>query len=122
MLTIAIGFLLHLFRVIFGDDATLQYVVTQATDMALMVPMTYAAVAGIAGWRRMRFVNRAHMVAVRASVVYITASVPLHIHVGLVLNDMDLYVRTAGYWFSYLLLIVVYPLFLSMLWRLKYEE
>jgi hypothetical protein len=122
MLTIAIGFLLHLFRVIFGDDATLQYVVTQATDMALMVPMTYAAVAGIAGWRRMRFVNRAHMVAVRASVVYITASVPLHIYVGLVLNDMDLYVRTAGYWFSYLLLIVVYPLFLSMLWRLKYEE
>jgi hypothetical protein len=122
MLTIAIGFLLHLFRVIFGDDATLQYVVTQATDMALMVPMTYAAVAGIAGWRRMRFVNRAHKVAVRASVVYITASVPLHIYVGLALNNMDLYVRTAGYWFSYLLLIVVYPLFLSMLWRLKYEE
>ncbi len=28
----------------------------------------------------------------------------------------------AGYWFSYLLLIVVYPLFLAMLWKLKYEE
>jgi len=108
--------------VIFGDDATLQYVVTQATDILLMVPMTYAAVAGIAGWRRMRFVNRVHKRAVRAAVVYITVSVPLHIYVGLVLNDMDLYVRTAGYWFSYLLLIVVYPLFLTMLWKLKYEE
>ena len=122
MLTISLGVLIHLYRVIFGDDATLQYMVTQATDILLMVPMTYAAVAGIAGWRRMRFVNRVHKLAVRAAVVYITVSVPLHIYVGLVLNDMDLYVRTAGYWFSYLLLIVVYPLFLTMLWKLKYEE
>jgi hypothetical protein len=122
MLTIAIGYFLHLYRVIFGDDATLQYVVTQATDILLTVPMTYAAVAGIAGWRRMRFVNRAHKTAVRAAVVYITASVPLHIYVGLVLNDMDLYVRTAGYWFSYFLLMVVYPAFLTMLWKLNYEE
>jgi hypothetical protein len=122
MLTIAIGYFLHLYRVIFGDDATLQYVVTQTTDILLMVPMTYAAVTGILGWRRMRFANRAHKIAITASIVYITASVPLHIYVGLVLNDMDLYVRTAGYWFSYLLLIIVYPLFLTMLWKLKYEE
>ena len=53
-----------------------------------MVPMTYAAVAGIAGWRRMRFVNRVHKLAVRAAIVYITVSVPLHIYVGLVLNDI----------------------------------
>ena len=122
MLTIAIGYFLHLYRVIFGDDATLHYVVTQTTDILLMIPMTYAAVTGIVGWRRMRFVNRAHKIAITASIVYITASVPLHIYVGLVLNDMDLYVRTAGYWFSYLLLIVVYPMFLTMLWKLKYEE
>jgi hypothetical protein len=122
MLTIAFGYFLHLFRVIFGDDATLQYVVTQTTDIILMVPMTYAAVTGLVGWRRMRFVNRVHKIATRVSIVYITASVPLHIYVGLVLNDMDLYVRTAGYWFSYLLLIVVYPLFMTMLWKLKYED
>jgi hypothetical protein len=35
---------------------------------------------------------------------------------------MDLYVRTAGQWFSYLVLLVVYPLFLTMLYRLRYEE
>jgi hypothetical protein len=122
MLTIAFGYLLHLYRVIFGDDATLQYVVTQTTDIILMVPMTYAAITGILGYRRMRFVNRAHRVAITAAIVYITASVPLHIYVGLVLNDMDLYVRTAGYWFSYLLLIVVYPLFLTMLAKLQYRN
>jgi hypothetical protein len=122
MLTIAIGYFLHLYRVIFGDDATLQYVVTQATDIMLMIPMTYAAITGIVGYRRMRFANRAHRIAITASIVYITASVPLHIYVGLVRGDMDLYVRTAGYWFSYLLLIAVYPLFLTTLWKLKYEE
>jgi hypothetical protein len=74
ILTIAIGYFLHLHRVIFGDDATLQYVVTQTTDLILMVPMTYAAVTGILGWRRMRFVNRAHKIAITASIVYITAS------------------------------------------------
>jgi len=122
MLTIAIGYVMHLYRVIFGDDAALAYVVTQTTDIVLMVPMTYAAVTGIAGWRRMLFVNRAHKIAVRAAIVYITASVPLHLYVGLVLDNVDLYVRTAGYWFSYVLLIVVYPLFLTMLWKLKYEQ
>ena len=40
----------------------------------------------------------------------------------LVLDNMDLYVRTAGYWFSYLLLLVVYPLFLMVLWKLRFEE
>jgi hypothetical protein len=122
MLTIAFGFCLHLYRVIFGDDATLAHVVTQTTDIVLMIPMIYAAITGILGYRRMRFANRAHRIAITASIVYITASVPLHIYVGLVVSHMDLYVRTAGYWFSYLLLIVVYPLFLTMLWTLKYEE
>lgn len=122
MLTIAIGYFLHLYRVIFGDDATLQYVVTQTTDILLMVPMTYAAVTGVAGYRRMVFANRVHRVAITAAIVYIAASVPLHIYVGLLLNDMDLYVRTAGYWFSYLLLIAVYPTFMVMLAKLHYKN
>jgi hypothetical protein len=122
MLTIAIGFFLHLYRVIFGDDATLQYVVTQTTDILLMIPMTYASIAGILGYRRMRFVNRAHRIAITGSIAYITVSVPLHVYVTLVMQDVSGYVHMAGYWFSYLLLIVVYPLFLTMLWKLKYEE
>jgi hypothetical protein len=108
--------------VIFGDDLTLAHVVTPTTDKVLMVPMTYAAVAGILSWRRMRFANRAHKIAVTASIAYIAASVPLHIWVTLVLGDVELYVRTAGAWFSYLLLIVVYPAFLLMLSRVRYKE
>ena len=60
ILTILIGFGLHLYRVIFGDDLTLQYVVTPESDMLLLIPMTYAAITGILGYRRMVFVNRLH--------------------------------------------------------------
>ena len=122
MLTIAIGFVLHLFRVIFGDDLTLQYAVTPTTDILLMIPMTYAAIAGILSYRLMVFANRVHKAALTASLVYITVSVPLHLYVLLVLQDVSFYVHMAGYWFSWFLLIVVYPAFLFMLSKVKYEE
>lgn len=122
MLTIAIGFCMHLYRVIFGDDLALQYAVTRESDLLLMIPMTYAAITGIVSYRRMVFANRLHKVALTASLAYITASVPLHLYVAFVLGDVSFYVHIAGYWFSYLLLIVVYPAFLTMLWRLQYRN
>jgi hypothetical protein len=121
MLTIALGFCLHLYRVIFGDEATLQHVLTQTTDTLLMIPMTYAAVAGILSYRRMVFANRVHRMALTAAIGYITVSVPLHIYVTFVRQDVSFYVHMAGYWFSYLLLIVVYPVFLTLFWKLHYR-
>jgi hypothetical protein len=122
MLTILIGFGMHLYRVIFGDDLTLRYAVTQTSDVLLMIPMTYAAIAGILSYRRMVFANRVHKVALTASLVYITASVPLHLYVAFVLQDVSFYVHMAGYWFSWLLICLVYPAFLFMLWRVRYED
>jgi hypothetical protein len=122
MLTIAIGFFLHLFRVIFGNDLALQYVVTPESDMLLLIPMAYAAITGILSYRRMVFANRVHKVALTASLVYITASVPLHLYVLFVLHDVSFYVHMAGYWFSWLLLIVVYPAFLTLFARLQYRN
>jgi hypothetical protein len=122
MATIAIGFCLHLYRVIFGDDLALQYVVTPESDILLMIPMTYAAITGILSYRRMVFANRVHRIALTASLLYITASVPLHLYVLFVLHDVSFYVHMAGYWFSYLLLCLVYPAFLFMLWRVRYKN
>jgi len=122
ILTILMGFGLHLYRVIFGDELTLQYVVTPESDMLLMIPMTYAAITGILGYRRMVFANRPHRVSLTAALVYISASVPLHLYVLFVLGDVSFYVHMAGYWFSYLLLAVVYPMFLIMLSKVKYED
>jgi hypothetical protein len=122
MLTILIGFGMHLYRVTFGDDLTLQYAITPTSDMLLMIPMTYAAVTGILSYRRMLFANRLHKIALTASLVYITASVPLHLYVAFVLQDVSFYVHMAGYWFSWLLICLVYPAFLFMLWRLRYRN
>jgi hypothetical protein len=121
MLTIAMGVCLHLYRVIFGDELALRYVVTVTTDRILLVPMTYAAITGILVWHRLRFANRPHKMFFTASLVYISISVPLHIYCSYVLNDVSFF-TWFPVWFSYFLLIVVYPAFLAMFWRLRYKD
>jgi hypothetical protein len=121
MLTISLGVAIHLYRVIFGDDLTLKYAMTLTTDRILLVPMTYAAVTGILVYRRIRFANRRHRVFFTASVVYIAASVPLHVYCSYVAKDLSIYMWFPM-WFSYLLLIAVYPAFLTMFWRLSYKD
>jgi hypothetical protein len=121
MLTISLGALIHLYRVIFGDDLTLRYALTLTTDRILLVPMTYAAITGILVWRRVRFANKRHRAFFTASLVYIAASVPLHVYCSYVIKDLSIYMWFRP-WFSYLLLIVVYPAFLTMFWRLRYKD
>jgi hypothetical protein len=121
MLTISLGVVIHLYRVIFGDDLTLRYVVTPTTDKVLLVPMTYAAITGILVWHRVRFANKPHKMFFTASVAYLAGSVPLHIYCSYVIWDTSL-MTWFPTWFSYLLLCLVYPAFLTMFWRLRYTN
>ncbi|MGA5462810.1 hypothetical protein [Mycobacterium sp. NPDC050041] len=118
ILTIGMGVVLHLFRVVFGDELTLQYVLTRTTDMALLVPMTCAAVTGVLVWRRVEFANRAHKAFFTWALVYIVLSVPLHVYVGAVRNDVGFYLAFFPVWFSYLL-FPFYAAMLTMFWRLR---
>ncbi|MDT5136190.1 MAG: hypothetical protein QOD58_452 [Mycobacterium sp.] len=111
---------MHLYRVIFGDALTLQHMVTVTTDRILLVPMTYAAITGVLAWRRMRFADKRHRALITASIAYISISVPFHIYLDWVINDVS-FVTWFPMWFSYFLLIAVYPTFLTMLWRLRYK-
>jgi hypothetical protein len=121
MLTIALGVCLHLYRVIFGDDLTLQYVMTPTTDKVLLVPMTYAAITGILLWRRVEFANTAHKMFFTWSLVYIGLSVPMHIYFGVIKGDVDFYLEFFPMWFSYLL-FPFYAALLTMFWRLRYKN
>ncbi len=121
MLTISIGVAMHTYRVIFGDALALQHVVTLTNDRLLLVPMTYAAITGILVYRRVRFVSKPHRALFTGSVVYIAGSVPLHIYLDYVIKDLS-FVTWFPMWFSYLLLIAVYPAFLTMFWRLRYKD
>jgi hypothetical protein len=123
ILTIALGVVMHLLRVIFGDAFALQYVITPTTDRILLVPMTYAAITGIALLvnHRARFANKRHRALFTGSVVYIAGSVPLHIYCSYIIVDTTL-VTWFPMWFSWFLLILVYPAFLTMFWKLQYEN
>jgi hypothetical protein len=123
MLTISLGVIIHVLRVIFGDDFALQYVVTPSTDKILLVPMTYAGMTGIVllAKHRVRFVNKRHRALFTASVIYIAGSVPLHIYCSYIIWDTTL-MTWFPMWFSWLLLIVVYPAFLTMFARLHFEN
>ena len=122
MLTIAMGLCLHLYRVIFGDDLTVKYAITLTTDKILLVPMTYAAITGILVWRRVRFANTPHKAIFTASVFYIAASVPLHVYFNLVVGDVATFFLWFPMWFSWFLLIVLYPAFLTLFWKLQYRN
>jgi hypothetical protein len=123
MLTIGLGVVIHLLRVIFGDDFAMQYVVTPSTDKILLVPMTYAGVTGILLLvkNRVVFANKRHRAMFTGSVVYIAGSVPLHIYCSYIIWDTTL-MTWFPMWFSYFLLIVVYPAFLTLFWKLQYKN
>jgi hypothetical protein len=123
MLTILMGVLIHLLRVIFGDDFAMAYVVTPTTDKILLVPMAYAAITGIVllAKRRAVFVNKRHRAVFTGSVVYIAASVPLHVYCSYIIWDTSL-MTWFPMWFSWFLLIVVYPAFLVSFAKLQYRN
>jgi hypothetical protein len=123
MLTIAMGVALHIYRVIFGDGMALKYAITPTTDRILLIPMTYAAITGIVllVQNRVCFANKRHRALFTASVIYIAGSVPLHIYCSYIIVDTTL-VTWFPMWFSYFLLIVVYPAFLTLFWKLQYKN
>ena len=123
MLTIGLGIVLHLLRVIFGDDFATQYVITPTTDKILLVPMAYAGVTGVVLLVRNRvaFTGTRQRTVFIASVVYIAGSVPLHIYCSYIIWDTRL-MTWFPMWFSYFLLIVVYPTFLTLFAKLHYRN
>jgi hypothetical protein len=123
MLTIALGVVIHLLRVICGDDFAMEYVVTPTTDKILLVPMTYAGITGILllAQHRVRFINKRHQALFTGSVVYVAGSVPLHIYCSYIIWDTSL-MTWFPMWFSWFLLIVVYPAFLTLFWKLQYKN
>jgi hypothetical protein len=121
MLTIAMGVVLHVLRIIMGDELALRYVITPTTDRILLVPMAYAAITGILVWHRVKFANKPHQMFFTASLVYIAGSLPLHVYCSYIVVDTTL-VTWFPMWVSWFLLCTVYPAFLTMFWKLQYKN
>lgn len=123
MLTIGLGVVMHVLRVIYGDEFALKYVITPTTDKILLVPMTYAAITGIVLLvrHRVQIANKPQRALFTGSVVYIAGSVPLHIYMSHMIWDTTL-VTWFPMWFSWFLLILVYPAFLTLFAKLQYRN
>src|SRR5438105_5702469 len=57
--TLIFGIYLHVSRLVFGDELLLRHLLKPVVDEALAIPMTYAAIAGFAGWNQLRFRSHA---------------------------------------------------------------
>ena len=64
--------------------------------------------------------NKRHRVLFTGSVVYIAGSVPLHIYCSYIIWDPLM--TWFPMWFSWFLLIVVYPAFLTLFAKLQYRN
>jgi hypothetical protein len=73
------GIYLHVSRLVFGDELLLQHLLKPVVDEILAISITYAAIAGLAGWKQLRFRSRAHRIVSMVILGFIIVSVPIHI-------------------------------------------
>jgi hypothetical protein len=115
--SLGFGIYLHLTRLVFGDELMLQYLLTPTVDKAFAIPMTYAAVSGLAGWKHLRFSSRAHRILSGVILGFIVISVPVHIstYFGASMT------RFAAFpmWYSFAEGAFLYPAFGVTLWRIQ---
>jgi hypothetical protein len=113
--TFIAGLYFHLTRLVIGTDLTQQLVVTPTVDKIFLVPMAYAAVAGLLLWNRVVHPNRAHKIVYRVIVVYMTISLPFHFRT-FITGNTDLF-WVFPEWYSVFFLFMVSAMLLFV-WRL----
>ena len=100
----------------FGDELLLRYLVTPKFDHVLSLLITYCALAGLASWRRMRFVSRAHKILGALVLGYFAVSIPLHI-VTYFTNSTKTLTAVPKGWSVFLM--AYYPAAIMSLWRTR---
>jgi hypothetical protein len=118
ILVIATGFYLHLTRLFVGDDILIRYVLTPVFDQLFAIPMTLAGIAGIISWKQMEFRSRGHKIFIRFIVIYITASIPIHI--ATYFTNSTEFTRVFPIWLSAVYLPFFTAVILALL-RLRYK-
>lgn len=118
--TFIMGIYLHVSRLMFGDEWLLQYLLTPTFDKVHAIPMTFAAIAGLAGWKQLRFRSRPHRIVSMVILGLIAISVPLHLatYFGASMARFTAFPR----WYSFVEGAGLYPFFFSAVCRLRFAE
>lgn len=106
ILTLSVGVYLHLTHLHVGREVFLEYVLTPGLHVSLAVPMTYAAIAGWAGFKRVRFSGIGERVGYLVLISYFSVSIPIHAQT-LVTGRIDYLIRAFPQGFSLLILPVM---------------
>jgi hypothetical protein len=116
--TLMFGIYLHVSRLVFGDELFQQHLLRPIVDEIFAIPMTYAAIAGLAGWKSLRFHSRAHEIFSRVILGFIIISVPVHIatYFGASMSRISKFPM----WYSLAEGALVYPAFAIALGRLRF--
>jgi len=116
-ITFVMGIYLHVSRWVFGNELLMQYLLTPTFDKVHAIPMAYAAISGLAGWKFLRFRSRGHRVVSMVILGFVTISVPLHVatYFGASMARFSVF----PIWYSVLEGAALYPFFLSAVCRLR---
>lgn len=116
--TLAFGIFLHLSRLVFGVDAVQRQLLLPRVDEAFGLVMGYAAVAGVSGWRALRFRSEWHRRISMFILGFIIVSIP--VHVGTFLRDSAARLSALPWWYSLVEGALLYPAFVISVWNIRY--
>lgn len=112
MLTLLIGAVMHLTRLLFGTDWFIGYIYTPLIDSLFALPMILSSVAIVAARSGYVFRNRFEKIVVIWTGIYMTASIPIHVQTWFTHNTD--YARLFPIWFSAVFL--VYTTAMQVIW------
>jgi hypothetical protein len=114
-----LGGLLHLERLIVGDEYLFRNIMTPTFDRWFLVPIAYCGVSGLVGWRELKFRSRWHKAFLAIVVVYMLISIPIHLTTYFT-NSID-HMRQFPMWVS----VVLQPYYVVIaiaLWRTELKS
>jgi hypothetical protein len=110
------GIYLHVSRLVFGADLVQRHLLLPRVDEVFGGTMAYAAVAGVAGWKALRFRGIWHRRMSKFITGFIMVSAPIHLATFFRASPARLGVLP--WWYSFVEGALLYPIFASAVWRL----
>ncbi len=116
----AFGIFLHTSRLLFGDESLRHSLLSPIADEIFAVPMAYAAIAGLVGWKSLKFRGHGHEIFSKVVLAFIAISVPLHVatYFGAPMSRFSVFPM----WYSLIEAAVAYPAFATGLALLQFRD
>jgi hypothetical protein len=117
LITLVTGIYLHLSRLIFGIDLTLEKLVTTAFDSVFALVLIFAVMAIFRARKQVLFRNRLERFLFYFTLIYFSISVPIHVRTWFVPNNPQT-LRLFPEWYSVFFLFLTGSMIIGW-WNLR---